>query len=360
MATQAVPAPAAGGGQHAMNQIGGGGGSTWVKVRHLTARPTWKELFDYDVGCCKWLVDDPDRAKMSFTTKTDNCLVATLCYHHWDVDTEPEYWEVIHSTIPRLEFFNLLWDSGYKQAPIWHAATRRCRQTREVHAEDGALYGFERTHKATNRKYPAPMQGQEQLRMVVCGANKSSSASPTRFDICPRCQTVGATEAINVRFLLTGAASDLDRVDAQGQLVQNLRRLQGQLRAKHQQQQKSRPGTSGSGGSDRTHYSGSDIFDGIELTTGPDGKMTLQDRGPSPPRGSPPPRSGGAPASGAVCRLTKDMSVLSVGQRGPVPSPESAGVRKPSAQPMAGKPARQGTKGAAPSMSSQVAGPKRR
>jgi hypothetical protein len=366
MATQAVPANGA---QHEMNQINSGAGSTWVKQRHLEARPTWKELFDYGAGCCKWLANDPARTKICFTKETNTCLVATLCYHYWDVESETEYWEVYHSTIPRVGFFELLWESGHQQAPIWHAATRKCRQTREVHAEDGTLYGFERTHKIMNRTYPKRDQGQEQLRMVVCGVTKGSPAPPTRHDICERCQTVGKTPAINVRFLLRGVATDLDRADVETQLVQKLRLLQGQLRAKYLEQQKKRPGTSASAGSDRSHYSGSDAFEGIVVTTGADGKVTFQDRGPSPPRGSPPrgtpprgtppPSSGGPSASGAIGGLTKAVSGLTVGQRGTAPTPGGAAARKPSTQPMAGGPARQGKKGAAPSTPSQVAGQKR-
>jgi len=30
---------------------------TWVRHReNLTIRPTWKELFNYGVGCCNWLL----------------------------------------------------------------------------------------------------------------------------------------------------------------------------------------------------------------------------------------------------------------------------------------------------------------
>ncbi|KAH6622592.1 hypothetical protein F5144DRAFT_594920 [Chaetomium tenue] len=139
------------GAEHAMEQRRG----------NLTTRPTWKELFDYGSGCCKWVIAN-NAGGEGFTQTTNVCYVATLCYHHWDVNTDREHWEIFHSTIPRTIFFDLLWGNGNKEAPIWHAATRKCRGVnRQVHAEDGALYCFEREHK----RYPGP--GQERLRIVM-------------------------------------------------------------------------------------------------------------------------------------------------------------------------------------------------
>ncbi|EAQ84211.1 predicted protein [Chaetomium globosum CBS 148.51] len=152
------------GAEHAMEQ---GGeykrGATWIKRRgNLTARPTWKELFDYGSGCCKWVIANNNVDGECFTRATNNCYVATLCYHHWDANTDKKHWEIFHSTIPRTRFFDLLWDNGNKEAPIWHAATKKCRGVnRQVHAEDGVLYCFEREHK----RCPGP--GQERLRIVV-------------------------------------------------------------------------------------------------------------------------------------------------------------------------------------------------
>jgi len=57
--------------------------------------------------------------------------------------------------------------------------------------------------------------GQEQLRMVVVLITRTSGSVVSRFNICPNCLAVGRSGNINVRFLLGGNASDLDRQDAE-------------------------------------------------------------------------------------------------------------------------------------------------
>ena len=335
MATQSVMPQAAGGvDPHFMNDVGRGKATTWVKHReNLTTRPTWQQLFNYGAECCHWIAKT-DKKRVRFT-KSSTCLVATLCCDRWDVNTNQPRWDIFHSTIPRLEYFDHLLDKGHLRAPIWHAAAKKQRkEKREVHAEDNALHGFESTH----RTYHHP--GQEQLRMLAVSITDHPAAVVKRHDICGDCKAIGNSEPLNIRFLLEGNASDLDRQDAQQQLVQNLQqqkqRLYDQRRQQQSQQEQPRPGTSGSGNSGSTEYGyDSDFLNEVIRKNGLLNNPVPTTSGNSPTKGGQSPRGGGTPAADPVDRLARGMSGLSVGPRGPVPfrgPPRGTTTSKPTAQ----------------------------
>ncbi|KAH6853247.1 hypothetical protein B0I37DRAFT_358851 [Chaetomium sp. MPI-CAGE-AT-0009] len=340
---------------HKMTEIGSGRAATWLKTRDLVQRPTWRELFNYGEGCCKWLL--ANKLGDCFT-KRDVCLVATLCYHHWDVNTDRDTWTVYHSTIPRIEWFDHLWNDTKKKAPIWHTATRACRKEREVHAEDGAIFGFESEWK----EYPEAGQGQEQLRMVVCGVRKGL-VTPVIWEICNNCITVAENPVLNIRLIreATSHPSDFDRQDNEQQLVRNIKREQEEIRRQHQHQQQQqqqqqqqsrpstagsggsrpRPGTAGSGGSRSTTYG--EVLSFEELAELED-ELAKKNKGTS---GTPSAKAQrrGAPSSDPIHRLTQGMSGLGLGRGGsaPLPGHPASGGRQFSAQPAAANSSRNPT-----------------
>lgn len=116
------------------------------------------------------------------------------------------------------------------------------------HAEDSVLFMYKRAHSY-------PTAGDEELRMVVCGSK--GGPGPVTKPVSAAIAKMSGEEP-DVRMLLAGNASDLDRQDF---LLQQ------------QQQQPPPPSNSGSG---NIHCSGESIFQGGSVDLSID-NVVLQD-----------------------------------------------------------------------------------
>ncbi|KAH6627918.1 hypothetical protein F5144DRAFT_613709 [Chaetomium tenue] len=182
--------------------------ATWVRVLHLTGRPTWRELLIHGKNLFDWLATNRPG---HYQTETGSCLIATLCYQD-----SGRSWRLFQSTIPRGEWKRHMRSQGRNEAPEWYAAAysqpRQGEFKEHHHSEDSVEYMCNRDVGTLCSRYEDP-------RMVVYG-RKGSGGSVGKSNPCndgrgknPSCEVVAGL--LGIRILAQGVtALDLDQRDA--------------------------------------------------------------------------------------------------------------------------------------------------